>query len=92
MKEVEALVASTLSKSLTEREEKKRVGEFQPLSYWKTLGYDLDLIEKNTPAHMRMMHAQLGECFKVVIHSEISGQIEEKMRSKLLEKKGSWPW
>ena len=47
--QVEKLVASTLSKSLTEREEKLKAGEFQPLSYWSRLGYGADLITQNTP-------------------------------------------
>ena len=41
----------------------------------------------NTPQHMRKFLPQLGECFKVVIHSESSAQIIEKIREQLLSRK-----
>ena len=83
----EELVCNTLSKNLVEREEKLSSGEFQPLVYWEKLGYDIERIMANTPAHMRKMSPQLGETFKVVIHKETAGQVEEKVRTQLLSRR-----
>ena len=34
--------------------------EFQPLSYWATLGHDVDRIEQATSAEHKQMNPQLG--------------------------------
>ena len=51
------------------------------------MGYGIERIVSNTPAHMRKMSPQLGETFKVVIHKESAGQVEEKVRTQLLSRR-----
>ncbi len=43
-------------------------GEFQPLSYWKSIGYDVEMIERNAPPEMQGWNPQLGQCYKVKVH------------------------
>jgi hypothetical protein len=43
-------------------------GEFQPLSYWKQLGYDPELIEQNTREEDQEFNPQLGQTYRVQVH------------------------
>ena len=43
-------------------------GEFQPLSYWKHLGYDPELIEQNTREEDQEFNPQLGQTYRVQVH------------------------
>ena len=43
-------------------------GEFQPLSYWKQLGYDPELIQQNTREEDQEFNPQLGQTYRVQVH------------------------
>ena len=85
--ELEQLVCSTLAKKIVDVESRKVEGSFQPLSFYERLGYDTELIKKNTPEHMREMNPQLGECFKVKVTTDSQGRVVEKVREQLLKRK-----
>ena len=84
---LETLVSQTLCKKMLEQEEDKHSGDFQPLTYWQNLGYDVDRIVKNTPDHMKEYHVQLGWTYKVSIHTKSTSKIEKRVRDHLLQVK-----
>ena len=65
--------------------------EFQPLSHWATLGYDIDLIERTTSAEDKQMNPQLGMTFRVHVRGSTDETIEQPSiarASKCNENKG----
>ena len=62
-------------------------GEFQPLGYWKNLGYDIDMIKENTPATDQKDHKQLGRCYRMVFEKDVKAKVECMVREKTLSSK-----
>ena len=42
---------------------------FEPLTYWKAQGYDIDRIERLTPQHDKEEHPILGTTYRIHKHS-----------------------
>ena len=59
--------------------------EFQPLSHWATLGYDIDRIERTTRAEDKQMNPQLGMTFRVHVRGSTDETIEAKERAEVLK-------
>ena len=72
-------------KKRIERRSAYNRGEFHPLTYWQTLGYDIKRIEETTGAMDKEMNPQLGMCYRVHIKGSIDETLQEKERSEVLE-------
>ena len=82
---VEALVINTLVKQRIEFSKREYAGSFQPLGYYKQLGYDIKAIEQDTPDKDKDEHPILGMTYKVSIRHEAVGEIENTIREKVLQ-------
>ena len=61
-------------------------GEFQPLSYWKEQGYDIDRIARNTGPENIKEHPQLGLTYRVLIEASQDMNEQYMMRSQIMQK------
>ena len=80
-------IIDIITKTSKDMEMKSGEGEFQPLGYWKNLGYDVDMIKENTPLKDQKDHRQLGKCYRVVIEKDKKQKIECMVRSMTLSNK-----
>ena len=66
--QIEALVRRQISTSKEQTRSFAEDGEFRPLSFWKTLGYDVEAIEAKAPAEDRKIDPICGwENFRVQV-------------------------
>ena len=60
-------------------------GEFQPLSYYEKLGYDVSMIERNTLPQDKRFNPQLGHCYRVHVQGSKDAKTDELERKSILE-------
>ena len=84
---IQRQITDILSKITKETEKESADGEYQPLGYWQTLGYDVEMIKNNTPAIDQKDHKQLKRCYRVVIEKDSKSKIEGLVRSQTMTKK-----
>ena len=68
-KELQKLAEDTLTRFSEAGESYALGGTFEPLTYWKAQGYDIDRIERLTPEHDKEEHPILGTTYRIHKHS-----------------------
>ena len=85
--DIQRQIIDMISKITKEKEMESADGKYQPLGYWQTLGYDVEMIKNNTPAIDQKDHKQLGRCYRVVILKDQKANIESMVRTQTMSKK-----
>ena len=79
-----------LKTSATQRTTKSKfnnlAGGFYPLSVCEKQGYDIKMIETNTPEHMKEYHPQIGWTYQLQIHSTGSGSSKDSVEDTTFER------
>ena len=66
----------TLTKAESQRRSEYNRGEFQPLGFYKNIGYDPDKIKDTTSSENIMEHDQLGTCYRVCVKGIMVEKLE----------------
>ena len=73
-----------LTKRFVEQHKSSLKGQYLPLTVWKTMGWDPDLIEKTADPE-DVEESKYGKMYRVKIHETEENKIEEKCRAEVMD-------
>ncbi len=91
MADVRKHVSETLVRHRMMRKERKRSGQFLPLSVYEKMGYDTAAIKSKTEPCDIEDHPVLGTTYRVELHGTSRALVEEELRRQIFSKLASKP-